>query len=67
MDTTTFIKISELDYLGILVELSGELDVRDLEHLRSALYDALSSGLPTYVNLSGVSFLDVRCAQELTI
>jgi hypothetical protein len=67
MDTTTCIKISEHDHLGISIELSGELDIRDLDYLRSALDGALGSGLSTCVNLSGVSFLDVRCARELAI
>ena len=67
MDLTTGTELSEPAHLPISIELSGELDMRDLEHLRSSLDDALNSGLATCVNLSGVSFLDVRCAQELTI
>ena len=67
MDLTTGIKFSEPARLPISIELSGELDIRDLEYLRSSLDDALSSGLVTCVNLSGVSFLDVRCAHELAI
>jgi anti-anti-sigma regulatory factor len=67
MDTTTCIKISDRDRPGISIELPGEFDVRDLEHLRSALKGTLGSGLPTCVNLSGVSFLDVRCTRELAI
>jgi anti-anti-sigma regulatory factor len=39
-----------------------------VEYLRSFLDDALSSGLATTCkDLSGVSFLDVRCARELAI
>ena len=67
MDPTTSIKISEPTHLGISIELSGELDIRDLEHLRSSLDNALNSGLATCVHLSEVSFLDVRCARELAI
>jgi anti-anti-sigma regulatory factor len=67
MDLTAGIEISEPAHPGISIELSGELDLRDLEHLRSSLDDALSSGLATCVNLSGMSFLDVRCARELAI
>jgi ABC-type transporter Mla MlaB component len=63
MDPTTSIKISEPTHLGISIELSGELDIRDLEHLRSSLDNALKSGLATCVHLSEVSFLDVRCAR----
>jgi len=67
MDLTTGTELSEPAHLPISIELSGELDMRDLEHLRSSLDDALNSGLATCVNLSGVSFLDLRCTQELAI
>jgi anti-anti-sigma regulatory factor len=67
MDLTTGTEFSEPAHLPTSIELSGELDIRDLEYLRSSLDDASSSGLATCVNLSGVSFLDVRCARELAI
>jgi anti-anti-sigma regulatory factor len=67
MDLTTGTEFSEPAHLPISIELSGELDIRDLEYLRSSLDNALSSGLTACVNLSGVSFLDVRCARELAI
>jgi anti-anti-sigma factor len=67
MDLTTGNEFSEPAHLPISIELSGELDIRDLKYLRSSLDDALSSGLATCVNLSGVSFLDMRCARELAI
>ena len=67
MAPTTSIEITEPTHLGISIELSGELDIRDLEHLQSSLDDALTSGLATCVHLSGVSFLDIRCARELAI
>jgi hypothetical protein len=53
------IRIGEFDLPGVLVELSGELDVCDLEPLRRTLDNTLDSGLSTYVDLSGVTFLDV--------
>ena len=69
-DTTTGIRVREIrigefDLPGVLVELSGELDVHDLESLREAMNGALSSELPTYVDLSGVTFLDGMCTREL--
>ena len=67
MDLTTGTEFGEPAHQRISIELSGEFDMRDLEHLRNCLDDALSSGLATCVNLSGVSFLDLRCAQELAI
>ena len=67
MDLTTGIKFSEPARPLISIELSGELDICDLEYLLSSLDDALNSGLVTCVNLSGVSFLDLRCARELAI
>jgi anti-anti-sigma regulatory factor len=67
MDPTTSIEISEPTHLGISFELSGELDIRDLEHLRSYLDSALNSGLAICVHLAEVSFLDIRCARELVI
>jgi len=67
MDPTTSIEISEPTHLGISFELSGELDIRDLEHLRSYLDSALNSGLAICVHLAEVSFLDIRCARELAI
>ena len=66
-DTTQGIRVSDLDNRGILVELSGEFDVRDLEPLRRTLEGVSNSGLPTYVDLSGVTFLDVRCTRELAV
>jgi hypothetical protein len=47
------IRIGEFDLPGVLVELSGELDVCDLEPLRRTLDNTLDSGLSTYVDLSG--------------
>lgn len=72
MDTATGIRvkdirIGDLGLPGVLVELAGELDGRDLEPMQRILDDALDSGLPTYVDLSGVTFLDVRCARELAV
>lgn len=62
---TTKIRIGAPDRAGILVELCGEFDVRDLDTLRKVRSIVLSAGLPTHVDLSGVTFLDLRCAREL--
>jgi anti-anti-sigma factor len=69
-NTTTGIRVRDIrtgraELPGVLVELAGELDVHDLESLRRTFDDTLSSGLPTYVDLSGVTFLDTVCAREL--
>lgn len=50
-----------------MVKLSGELDVHDLRTLHETLGLVLSTGLWTIVDLSDVTFLDVRCARELVV
>jgi anti-anti-sigma regulatory factor len=71
MDTTkdiiADIKTNEVDDQSILVELSGEFDLGDLESLRTVVDGALSTGLPIWVDLSRVTFLDMRVAQELAV
>ena len=62
---TSKIEISALGRAGILVELFGEFDVRDLSTLRKVLSIALSARLPAHLDLSKVTFLDIRCAREL--
>jgi anti-anti-sigma factor len=52
---------------SILVKLSGEFDVRYQKMLEDTLGDCLASGRPTFVDLSGVTFMDSRCAQELVV
>ncbi len=69
-DTTTGIRVSGIrigraELRGVLIELTGEFDVHDLGTLRRTFDDTLSSGLPTYVDLSGVAFLDAACTREL--
>jgi hypothetical protein len=71
MDTTkdiiADIKTNEVEDRSILVELSGEFDLGDLESLRTVLDGALSSGLPLWVDLSRVPFFDVRVTRELAV
>jgi anti-anti-sigma regulatory factor len=61
------IEIGALDRTDFLVKLSGELDVHDLRTLHETLSLVLSTGLSTVVDLSDVTFLDVRCARELVV
>ena len=51
----------------MLVELSGEFDLHDLQNLSDALGDAVSSGRAAVVDLSGVTFLDVGTTRELAV
>jgi hypothetical protein len=62
---TTKIEISAVGRAGILIELIGEFDIHDLGTLRKVLSLVLSARLPTHVDLSRVTFLDVGCAREL--
>ena len=59
------IKVSMPGRQGILVELSGEFDIGDLETLRKTLDGVSESRLTIGVDLSGVTFLDILCAREL--
>ena len=52
---------------GVLVELEGEFDQHSLEDLQEALSNVVSLRRPTWVDLSGVTFLDVGATRELTI
>lgn len=49
----------------IEVRLYGEFDVHRLESLRRILSSMLGLGRPVFMDLSGVTFLDVLCAREL--
>lgn len=51
----------------MLVELEGEFDQHNLEDLQKALSNVVSLRRPTWVDLSGVTFLDVGATRELTI
>jgi anti-anti-sigma regulatory factor len=61
------IEIGALDRTDFLVKLSGELDGHDLRTLHETLSLVLSTGLSIIVDLSDVTFLDVRCARELAV
>lgn len=52
---------------GLLAELFGEFDLRNLACLRSFLEDIAELGPPATVDLSGVSFLDLGAARELAV
>jgi anti-anti-sigma factor len=51
----------------ILVKLSGEIDVRYQKILDDTMSDCLASGRSTFVDLSGVTFMDSRCVRELAL
>ena len=59
------IEISALGRAGILIELIGEFDIHDLGTLCKVLSIVLRVRLPTHIDLSRVTFLDVGCAREL--
>lgn len=52
---------------AVLVRLSGEFDARYERILEDTLGDCLASGRQTYVDLSGVTFMDSRCVRELAV
>lgn len=56
-----------LEDLPLLVELSGELDVRYQGVLEGVLDECVASGRFTLIDLSGVTFMDSRCMRELAI
>jgi anti-anti-sigma factor len=51
----------------MLVELEGEFDQHNLKDLQESLSNVVSLRRPTWVDLSGVTFLDVGATRELTI
>lgn len=61
------IEVSEPGCQTVLVELSGEFDVGDLETLRRNLDVVARPGQSVYVDLSRVFFLDTLCARELAV
>jgi anti-anti-sigma regulatory factor len=52
---------------GLLVELWGEFDVFCIGELERTLNDASSRSGPVLVDLSGITFLDLRSARELAV
>jgi anti-anti-sigma factor len=61
------IEVREWEEGGVLVELRGEFDWHNLEHLREILDDVSTLRRPMMVDLSEVTFLDVGATRELTI
>jgi anti-anti-sigma regulatory factor len=53
------------DLAHVSLDLVGEFDTYDLQSLREALEGLLNSKETVYVDLSGVTFLDLRCTREL--
>jgi len=52
---------------GLLVELSGEFDVFCSEELKNILDDATLYRGPVLVDLSQITFLDLRSAREIVV
>jgi anti-anti-sigma regulatory factor len=52
---------------GVLVELWGEFDLFSLQSLRETLNGVLDLRGPVFVDLSGISFLDLESARELAV
>lgn len=61
------IRIRESDEGVVLVELRGEFDRYNLEDLEETLSQVVGLRLPTLVDLSGVTFLDVGATRELAV
>jgi hypothetical protein len=55
------------DLAQVSLDLVGEFDTCDLEPLCEVLDGLLGLRGTTWVDLSGVTFLDLRCARELAI
>ena len=52
---------------GVLVELWGEFDLFSLGNLREALNIVLDLRRPIFIDLSGITFLDLDSARELAV
>jgi anti-anti-sigma regulatory factor len=52
---------------GLLIELWGEFDVFCIGEMRKSLDEASSRRDPVLVDLSGVTFLDLRSAREIAV
>ncbi|MBA3423314.1 MAG: STAS domain-containing protein [Rubrobacteraceae bacterium] len=61
------IELTESDGEGTLLELRGDLDVFSLPEMSAALDRVAGLRRPALVDLSGVTFLDVRSAHELMV
>ncbi len=52
---------------GVTVGMRGEFDAYTLPDMRGTLDRACALGKPVVVDLSGVTFLDLRSARELVV
>jgi anti-anti-sigma regulatory factor len=66
-DVTGIVEVRKRGKEGVLVELRGEFDRYNLEDLQETLNGVVALKRPTLVDLSGVTFLDVRTSRELAI
>jgi hypothetical protein len=55
------------DHPGAPIELRGEFDLFELRSLVAALEVPAGSTDPVRIDLSGITFLDARCARELVV
>lgn len=67
MKDSARILVHEPDRTGILVELFGEFDIATKRALRRTVSSVARWGLPVFVDLSGVTFLDSSCLRELAV
>ena len=67
MEYPARIKVHNPCHAGVLVELAGEFDVSCLLALAQALRRASRLGGPVFVDLSGVTFMDLLCLRELAV
>lgn len=61
------IHIKELGDGSLLVRLSGEFDLYNLDGLRRTLDRVLSFRAQTFIDLSGVTFADLQTSRELAV
>ena len=59
------VRIHQADHRGVWIELSGEFDIQELGTLRHVLSGGAHPGRAAYVDLSGITFMDTLCVQEL--
>ncbi len=67
LPTTSDTRVWQLDITQVFVDLVGEFDTYNLETLCEVLDGLPGSKESVCVDLSGVTFLDLRCARELAL
>jgi anti-anti-sigma factor len=67
MEGSTRLRVARRGVGVSLVKLSGEWDIRYRDVLERTLGGLLRRGSPTFIDLSGVTFLDAWCVRELAV